>query len=87
MSGRKEIYIGVIDGIDTIYKIIVKHFLIFITNLAIYKDRYQTGYTAGDLYPKIFFFSNFSKLLLTIFHNKVGNVCSNICSPDFTDKL
>ena len=87
MSGRKEIYIGVIDGIDIFYKIIVKHFLLFITKLAIYKDRYQIGYMAGDLYPKIFFFSNFSKLLLTIFHNKVGSVCSNICSPDFADKL
>ena len=87
MIGRKEIYIGVIDGTDIIYKIIVKHFLLLITNLAIYKDRYQIGYTAGDLYPKIFFFSNFSKLLLMVFHNKVANVCSNICSPDFADKL
>ena len=87
MSGRKEKYIGVIDGVDIIYKIIVKHFLLFITELAIYKDRYQIRYTAGDLYPKIFFSSNFSKLLLIIFHNKVVNVCSNICSPDFADKL
>ena len=59
MIGRKEIYIGVIDSIDIIYKIIVKHFLLFITKLAIYKDRYQIGYMAGDLYPKIFFFTNF----------------------------
>ena len=63
MIGRKEIYIGVIDGIDIIYKIIVKHFLLFITNLAIYKDRYQIGYMAGDLYPKIFFFSKFFQII------------------------
>ena len=45
MIGRKrKIYIGVTDGINIIYKIIVKHFLLFITNLAIYKDRYQIGY-------------------------------------------
>ena len=87
MIGRKRnIYICVIDGINIIYKIIVKHFLLFITNLA-YKDRCHIGYTVGDLCPKIFFFSNFSKSLLTIFHNKVGNVCSNICSPGFADKL
>ena len=57
--------------------IIVKHFLLFINNFAMYKDRYHIGYMTGDLYPKIFFFSNFSKLLLMIYYNKVGNVCSN----------
>ena len=49
MIGRKKIYICVIGGINIIYKIIVKHFLLFISNLAIYKDRYHIGYTAGDL--------------------------------------
>ena len=89
MIGRKGIYIYicVVDSINIICKIIVKHFLLFITDLAIYKDRYHIGYMAGDLCPKIFFFSLFSKLLLIIFHNKAGNVYSNICSPDFADKL
>ena len=49
MIGRTKIYICVIGGINIIYKIIVKHFLLFINNLAIYKDRYHIGYTAGDL--------------------------------------
>ena len=64
MIGRKEIYIGVIDGIDIIYKIIVKLFLLFITKLAIYKDRYQIRYTAGNLYPKIFFSSKFFQIII-----------------------
>ena len=38
MIGRKGIYICVIDSINIIYKTIVKHFLLFLTNLAIYKD-------------------------------------------------
>ena len=28
-----------------------------------------------------------SKLLLIKFYNKVGNVCFNICSPDFAEKM
>ena len=66
--------------------IIVKHFLLFINNFAIYKDKYHIGYVIGDLYPKSFFFKNFSKLLLMIFYNKMGNVYFNICSPDFIKK-
>ena len=64
-------------NVDIIYKIIVRHSLLFINKLAICKDRYQIGYTTGDLYPKIFLFSNSSKLLLMIIYNKVGNVSSN----------
>ena len=57
MIGRKGIYIGIIDSIDIIYKIVVKHFLLFIIKLAIYKDRYQIGYTAGD--PNLILFKIF----------------------------
>ena len=64
MIGRKrKIYIGVIDGINIICKIIVKHFLLFINNFAMYKDKYHIGYTTGDLYPKIFFFSIFFQII------------------------
>ena len=49
MIGRTKIYTCVIGGINIIYKIIVRHFLLFINNLAIYKDRYHIGYMAGDL--------------------------------------
>ena len=83
---RKIILICAVDGINIIYRIIVKHFLLFNTNLTMYKDRYHIGYMTEDLSPKIFF-SPFFKLLLIIFYNKVGNVCFNICSPDFADKL
>ena len=44
-----KIYICVIGGSNIIYKIIVKPFQLSINNLAIYKDRYHIGYTAGDL--------------------------------------
>ena len=89
MVGRKEklhICICAVDGINIIYRNIVKHFLLLNTNLAMYKDRYHIGYTVEDFSQKIFF-SSFSKLLLIKFYNKAGNVYFNICSPDFADKL
>ena len=49
--------------IDIIYKVVVKHFLLFISKFG-YINRHHIGYTTGDLYSKIFFFSIFSKLLL-----------------------
>ena len=84
---RKSIRICAVDGINIIYRIIVKHFLLFNTNLAMHKDRYHIWYMAGDLSPKDLLLLFFPKLLLIIFYNKVGNVCFNICSPDFADKL
>ena len=48
MIGRTKLYICVIGGINIIYKIIVKQFLLFINNLAIYKDRYHIGYIARN---------------------------------------
>ena len=47
--------------IDIIHKVVVKHFLLFANKFGSI-DRYHIGYTTGDLYPKIFFFSNFSKI-------------------------
>ena len=37
--------------IDIIYKIIVKHFLLFANKFG-YINRYHIGYVTGDLYPK-----------------------------------
>ena len=84
---RKIIHICAVDSINIINRIIVKHFLLFNTNLTMYKDRYHIGYTVEDLSPKIFF-SSFSQIITNKkFYNKVGNVCFNICSPDFADRL
>ena len=64
MIGRKgKIYICVVDGINIIYRIIVKHFLLFITNLAIHKDRYHIGYMAGDLFPKDLLLISFFQII------------------------
>ena len=47
--------------IDIIHKVVAKHFLL-LTNKFGSIDRYHIGYMTGDLCPKIFFFSNFSKI-------------------------
>ena len=67
--------------------VVVKHFLFFISKF-VYINRYHIGYITGDLYPKIFFFNNFSKLLLncTIITSEKCMILTDICSPDFADK-
>ena len=45
------------------------------TNKFGYINKYHIGYITGDLYPKIFFFANFSKIITNLYnYNKVGNV-------------
>ena len=45
------------------------------TNKFGYINKYHIGYIIGDLYPKIFFFANFSKIITNLYnYNKVGNV-------------
>ena len=56
MIGRKEkLYICTVDGINIIYRNIIKHFLLLNANLAMYKDRYLIGYIIEDFSLKIFF--------------------------------
>ena len=68
ISRKEKIYICTVDSINIIYRIIVKYFLLFNTNLAMYKDRYPIGYNVEDFSEKIFF--SFSKLSLIKFITK-----------------
>ena len=47
-----------------LYYCCCKTFPTFTNKIWQHINRYHIGYIAGDIYPKIFFFTNFSKLLL-----------------------